>query len=409
MAILNELRDRGLIAQITHEEAFEEHVHSAPRTIYCGFDPTADSLTVGHLLPILVLKRWQLAGHRVIVVLGGGTALIGDPSGKTEMRKMLTREQILENADRFKAQAAKFLDLKNPDKGLVLNNLDWLESLKYLEFLRDIGPHFSVNRMLTAESIKLRLEKGLSFLEFNYMLLQGFDFLHLFQSHSCSIQVGGDDQWSNILGGMELVRRLSGGGQAFCVTFPLLLKSDGSKMGKSEKGAVWLDPQKTSPYEFYQFWRNVEDSMVIKLVKYFTFIPLSEIESLAKLEGADINRVKKILAFELTKMVHDESAAAQAEATASGLFTGAGLDGGEGSEPVFTYSRDQFLSIKPSVVDFLVECGVFPSKGEARRLITGGGLSIDGNKVTSVTALMPVQESWLIKKGKKSFYRINLD
>lgn len=404
MSFLQIMKDRGLVAQVTHAEELEQHLAQAPRTAYIGFDPTASSLHVGHLLQIMTLRRFQQAGHRVVAVVGGGTALVGDPTGKTDMRQMLTIERINDNMLGIKAQLAKFLDFSTSKKAIMVNNADWLEPLNYLTFLRDIGPHFSVNRMLTAECFKQRLEKGLSFLEFNYMLLQSYDFLHLYRTESCTLQMGGDDQWSNILAGMELVRRLSSG-HAFCLTTPLLTTSDGRKMGKTEKGAVWLDAAQTSPYEYFQFWRNVEDQAVERCLAFFTELPMDDIRRLAALKDAAINDAKVILAFETTKLLHGEAAAVEARATAGQLFAGGGAGG---NEPELKIAR---ASLPLSVVDFLALAEVVPSKAEARRLVAQGGLAINGEKVDDINYQVALSafdpaSGCLVKKGKKHYFRI---
>ncbi|MBP9707573.1 MAG: tyrosine--tRNA ligase [Oligoflexales bacterium] len=409
MNFIQLMRQRDFIAQITHEHELEEHLAAQSRCAYVGFDPTASSLTAGHLVPIIALSRWQKAGNKAIALIGGGTALIGDPSGKSDMRQMLNTEKIYENGQSIKKQLERFLDLSDKKNGILLNNLDWLNELKYLQILRDIGPHFSVNRMLTADSVKLRLEKGLSFLEFNYSILQSYDFLELYRKHACSVQLGGDDQWSNMLGGMELVRRMENG-KAFCVTVPLLLNSDGSKMGKTEKGAIWLDEEKTSPYEFYQYWRNIEDASVIKVLKRLSFLPNADILELSQLKGADINHAKKVLAFELCKIVHGEQKARHAEVTSEKLFSSGAAD--SGSEPVHEIEKSEFLKYQDNITEFVYLSKIFASKSEIRRLIQQGGLSIDDIKINSGDQKLPDElkskQSWLLKKGKKSYYRINL-
>jgi len=417
MGFLEVMRERGLVAQITHEEELAEHLASGPRTAYCGFDPSADSLHVGSLLPIMGLRRWQAAGHRVVALVGGGTGLIGDPSGKTEMRQMVDEGGLQKNLDGIRAQLERFLDLKDPKRGVMVDNADWLKDLKYLPFLRDIGRHFSVNRMLAAECFKQRLEKGLSFLEFNYMLLQSYDFLHLYKAQSCTVQLGGDDQWSNMLSGVDLVRRLTGG-KAFCVTMPLLTTTDGRKMGKTEKGAVWLDPVKTSPFEYYQYWRNVEDAMVEPCLRYFTDMGMTETRQLAALQGAAINDAKKRLAWECTRIAHGEAAANEAQESAGRLFGGPGAGGagsaGAGNEPEHFLDRAAFEG-KPDIgiVDMLASSGVVETKSEARRLIQQGGLTVDGAKVADSQARIAARElekdgGCLVRKGKKHYHRIRL-
>jgi tyrosyl-tRNA synthetase len=374
MGFVETMREREQIAQLTHEDELFEHLQES-RTGYIGFDPTAPSLHVGHLVTIMALRRWQQAGHRVIALVGGGTAAIGDPTGKTDMRKMLTLEDLADNAQKIKKQLESFMNLSDPKKGVLLNNADWLFKLEYLPFLREIGPHFSVNRMLTAECFKQRMEKGLSFLEFNYMLLQGYDFLHLFRSENCTVQLGGDDQWSNILGGMELVRRLSRK-QAFGVTLPLLTTTDGKKMGKTEKGAVWLDPSMTSPYEYFQYWRNVADDMVVTCYRIFTDVPVDEIAGIAKgVEAGDanaINESKEQLGFLTTEMLHGKEEAEKARETARSLFSGTAVGG---NEPTMKISPADFGD-GMNILDLLVKAEIFPSKGEVRRLIQQGGAGL---------------------------------
>lgn len=414
MGFLEVMRERGLIAQITHEEELTEHLASGPRTAYCGFDPSADSLHVGSLLPIMGLRRWQAAGHRVIALVGGGTGLIGDPSGKTEMRQMVDESGLQKNLAGIRAQLERFIDLKDPRRGIMVDNADWLKELKYLPFLRDVGRHFSVNRMLAAECFKQRLEKGLSFLEFNYMLLQSYDFLHLYRTQSCSVQLGGDDQWSNMLSGVDLVRRLTGG-KAFCVTMPLLTTTDGRKMGKTEKGAVWLDANKTSPFEYYQYWRNIEDAMVEPCLRYFTDLSVEEIRQLASLRGAAINDTKKKLAWECTRIAHGEVAANEAQESAGRLF-GGGAPGsaGAGNEPEHFLDRAALDGKSDiGIVDMLAFSGVVETKAEAKRLIQQGGLSVDGAKVTDLQARIAASElekseGCLVRKGKKHYHRVRL-
>jgi len=412
MGFLELMRERNLVAQVTHEEELTEHLSSGVRTAYVGFDPTADSLHAGSLMPVMALVRWQQAGHRVIAVVGGGTGLIGDPSGKTDMRQMLTPEGIKKNLAGIRRQLEKFLDLSTPSKGIIVDNADWLTKLEYLPFLRDIGRHFSVNRMLTAECFKNRLEKGLSFLEFNYMLLQSYDFLHLFKQEQCSVQLGGDDQWSNMLSGVDLVRRLTSG-KAFCVTTPLLTRPDGGKMGKTEKGAVWLDPEKTSPFEYFQYWRNVEDVMVGPCLRYFTHLPMSEVRRLEALPGAEINEAKKILAFECTRLLHGDTEAGAARESAAALFASGGPAGvgGSGSEPQLEISAAAFGD-GMLVSDLLVTVGALESKGEVKRLIQQGGIAINGKKVDDMAYKVTLAEfdegSCLVKKGKKHYYRIRI-
>ncbi|MDQ3230764.1 MAG: tyrosine--tRNA ligase [Pseudobdellovibrionaceae bacterium] len=400
-----------MLAQVTHEDELRAHLTGAVRTAYAGFDPTADSLHVGHLLPVLGLRRWQQAGHRVIALLGGGTALVGDPTGKTDMRQMADAETINARAEHFKKQLAPFIDFTDPKKGMVLNNADWLLKLQYLPLLREFGVHFSVNRMLTADSVKLRLEKGLSFLEFNYMILQSYDFYHLNKHEDCSVQLGGDDQWSNMLGGMELVRRKEQK-QAFCVTLPLLVTSEGKKMGKTEKGAVWIDPNLTPPFDFFQYFRNIDDSMVEQCLFYFSDLPVAEVKRLGALRDREINDAKIVLAFEATKLVHGEEEANKAKSMAAGLFAG-GAGGKPEAPEALVSAKDLPAGAAVSVVDVLVLAGIFASKSEARRLIEGGGLSLDNEKVTSTTATLDVarlktEDGVLVRKGKKSYHTLKL-
>ena len=415
MGFLEVMRERGLVAQITHEEEIAGHLATGVRTAYCGFDPSADSLHVGSLLPIMAMRRWQAAGHRVVALVGGGTGLIGDPSGKTEMRQMVEEDGLKKNLAGIRVQLERFLDMKDSNRGIIVNNADWLNDLRYLPFLRDIGRHFSVNRMLTADCFKQRLEKGLSFFEFNYMLLQSYDFLHLYRTQACTVQLGGDDQWSNMLSGVDLVRRLTGG-KAFCVTLPLLATTDGRKMGKTEKGAVWLDAEKTSPFEYYQYWRNVEDAMVEPCLRYFTDLPVAEIAQLAALKDAAINEAKKRLAWECTRFAHGEAAANEAQESAARLFgAGGSHPGGDtGNEPEHFIDRAQ-LDGKADIgiVDLLAAAGVVDTKAEAKRLIQQGGLSVDQVKITDLHARVPSialekSEGCLVRKGKKHYHRIKL-
>lgn len=406
MKLYEELKARGLIAQTTNEELISHMLNEEQITFYTGFDPTADSLHVGHFLVLTVMKRLQMAGHRPIALLGGGTTLVGDPTGKTDMRKMLTIEQIQSNADRFKEQMGRFIDFSD-GKAIMVNNADWLCDLKYLEFLREIGVHFSVNRMLTAECFKSRLEKGLTFIEFNYMLMQSYDFLKLFETYGCRLECGGDDQWSNILGGTELVRRVHGE-DVNGLTFTLLTTSEGKKMGKTEKGAVWLDPEKTTPYEFYQYWRNVRDDDVIRCLKMLTFMPLEEIAEFEGLEGQELNRAKSRLAYELTKLVHGEDEANKADEAAKSLFTS---QSDSANMPSTDLTDADFTDGAIAVLDLLVKCGLTPSKSEARRVVQQGGLVVNDEKVTDVAKTVTKDDfkdgKLIIKKGKKTFHRVN--
>lgn len=407
MTIYDELKARGLIAQVTDEEEIKELINNGKATFYIGFDPTADSLHVGHFMALCLMKRLQMAGNRPIALVGGGTGMIGDPSGRSDMRSMMTVETIQHNCDCFKKQMSKFIDFSE-GKALMLNNADWLLKLNYVELLREVGACFSVNNMLRAECYKQRMEKGLSFLEFNYMIMQSYDFYHMFQTVGCNMQCGGDDQWSNMLGGTELIRRKLGK-DAYAMTITLLLTSEGKKMGKTQAGAVWLDPEKTSPYEFYQYWRNIDDADVLKCLRMLTFLPLEQIDEMDKWEGAQLNRAKEILAFELTKLVHDEVEAQKAQDAARALFA----QGGDRSNMPTTTLTDEDLSDgKLSVVDLMVKCGLAPSKGEARRLIQQGGVEINGEKVIDTAAVCKAEamrgEGLTVKKGKKVFHRILL-
>ena len=400
--VLDELLERGYIKQFTHEEETRELLEKEKITFYIGFDPTADSLHVGHFIAMMFMAHMQKAGHRPIALIGGGTAMVGDPSGKTDMRSMLTKEQIEENVASIKKQMEKFIDFSD-DKALLVNNADWLLNLNYVEFLREIGVHFSVNRMLTAECFKQRLEKGLSFLEFNYMLMQGYDFYVLNQEYNCKMQLGGDDQWSNMIAGVELIRRKSQG-QSMAMTCTLLTNSQGQKMGKTVGGALWLDPNKTSPFDFYQYWRNVDDADVKKCLMLLTFVPVAEINELTAVEGSAINEAKKRLAYEVTKLVHGEEEAIKAKTAAEALFAG-GVD--MSTVPTVTISRDKLGS---TILDIMAENKIVPSKSEGRRLIQQGGLSLNGEKVVDV--LRTLEESdledgaALLKRGKKNYNKI---
>ena len=397
--VFDTLKERGLIAQTTHEEEIRELLGKEKVTFYIGFDPTADSLHVGHFLQMVVMRHMQLAGHRPIALVGGGTGHIGDPTGRTEMRQVMTKETIQHTCECFKKQLASVVDFSD-DKAIMVNNADWLLDLNYIEFLRDIGAHFSVNKMLAAECFKQRLEKGLSFLEFNYMLMQSYDFLMLSRKYDCKMELGGDDQWSNILGGVNLCRKKDQK-QVYGMTFTLLTNSEGKKMGKTASGAVWLDPAKTTPYDFYQYWINVGDEDVIKCIKLLTFIPMSQIREMEKWEGAELNKAKRILAYEVTKLVHGEAEADKVKQAAQAVFEG---QGSNENMPTTEISGDM------GILDILVETGLTSSKAEARRLISGGGISLDGNKVTEanliVTADMYNNNEIIIKKGKKTFHKI---
>ena len=405
LSVLDTLYERGFVHQLTHDEEIRELLETEKITFYIGFDPTADSLHVGHFLGMMVMAHMQRAGHRPICLIGGGTAMIGNPSGKTDMRKMMTAETIAHNGECFKKQMRRFIDFTD-DKALMMNNADWLMKLNYVEMLRSVGASFSVNRMLTADCFKQRLERGLSFLEFNYMIMQAYDFLELYRLTGCVMQMGGADQWSNILAGADLIRRKEAK-PAFGLTFTLLTTSDGRKMGKTEKGALWLDPEKTSPYDFYQYWRNVDDADVAKCLALLTFLPMEEVRRLASLKDQEINMAKKVLAFEVTQLVHGQEEAEKAKQAAEALFGGAGaLD----NAPTVTISRE---IIGGKLVDILTSAGIFASKGEARRLIQGGGLYVKDEKVVDPDALLMLDQfesdSLLIRKGKKSFHRLVLE
>ncbi len=404
MGVYDELKARGLIAQLTNEEKVRDLLNNGKTSFYIGFDPTADSLHVGHFVQIMVMAHMQKAGHTPIALCGGGTGMIGDPSGKTAMRRMMTREEIDHNVRCFQKQMSRLVDFSD-GKAIMVNNADWLMNLNYIQFLREVGVHFSVNRMLSFECYKQRLERGLSFFELNYMLMQSYDFLVLNRKYGCQLELGGDDQWSNIIGGVELIRKADDK-EAYGMTFTLLTTSDGRKMGKTESGAVWLDPEKTSPYDFYQYWRNVDDADVIRCLKILTFLPLEEIEAMAKWEGSQLNKAKEILAFEVTKLIHGEEEAVKAQNAARAIF-----GGGAHSEnmPSTELSDGDFTDGEISVLDLLAKTKLVPSKGEARRLIDQGGISIDDEKVNSVTAKISKSSFEkgfvIIKKGKKVYHK----
>ena len=404
--VFDTLKARGLIAQTTHEDEIRKLLGEKKITFYIGFDPTADSLHIGHFMQLIVMKHMQNAGHRPIILLGGGTTMVGDPTGKTDMRPMITQDIISHNADNFKKQMSKFIDFSD-GKALMVNNADWLLDLNYVEFLREIGVHFSVNRMLTAECFKTRMEKGLTFLEFNYMLMQGYDFYKLNKEYDCLMEFGGDDQWANILGGIELIRRKEGK-QAYGMTFTLLTTSEGKKMGKTEKGALWLDPERVSPYEFYQYWRNVDDKDVIRLLKLVTFIPLEQIAEYEKLERQELNKVKCLLAYEVTKMVHGEDAAKKANDAAMAIFSG----GSDTTNMPSAEVSSSDIQSGVNVLDLLLILKLVPSKSEARRLVQQNGLAINGDKVTAVDAVINSDffkdGEMIIKKGKKTFLKVTL-
>ena len=405
MTVWEELKARGLIAQVTDEDEIKEMVNNGKATFYIGFDPTADSLHVGHFMALCLMKRLQMAGNRPIALLGGGTGMIGDPSGRTDMRQMLTKETIQHNIDCFKQQMSRFIDFSD-GKALMVNNADWLMNLNYVELLREVGAHFSVNRMLTAECYKQRMERGLSFLEFNYMIMQSYDFYMLYQKYGCNMQFGGDDQWSNMLGGTELIRRKLGK-DAYAMTITLLLNSEGKKMGKTQSGAVWLDPNKTSPFDFYQYWRNVDDADVIKCMRLLTFLPLEEIDEMAKWEGSELNKAKEILAYQLTELVHGEEEAKKAQEGARALVSGADTS----HMPTTELSEEDFDEEgKIDLITLLVKAELVPSRSEGRRAIQQGGVSIDGEKLTDIYHTVEKDafagDGIVLKRGKKKFKKI---
>ncbi len=401
MQIYEELKARGLIAQVTDEEEIRDLVNNGKATFYIGFDPTADSLHVGHFMALCLMKRLQMAGNRPIALIGGGTGMIGDPSGRTDMRKMMTPEVIQHNCDCFKKQMSRFIEF-GEDKALMVNNADWLMNLNYIEFIRDIGACFSVNNMLRAKCYEQRMEKGLSFLEFNYMIMQSYDFLCLYERYGCNLQFGGDDQWSNMLGGTELIRKKLGK-DASAMTITLLLNSEGKKMGKTQSGAVWLDPEKTSPYDFFQYWRNVDDADVIKCMKLLTFIPIEEIEEMEKtLEGAQLNQAKERLAFELTRMIHGDEEAQKCLEAARSIFSAAG---NADNMPSTTIPAAELKDGSIGLLTLLVKCGLASSNGEARRLVQQGGVLLDGSGVTDPTMQVKLDHEVVIKKGKKVFHK----
>ena len=405
MTVYDELVARGLIAQVTDEEEIKELINNGKAIFYIGFDPTADSLHVGHFMALCLMKRLQMAGNKPIALIGGGTAMIGDPSGRTDMRQMMTKETINHNVECFKKQMSRFIEF-GEDKAMLVNNADWLMDLNYVDVLREVGAHFSVNRMLTAECYKQRMEKGLSFLEFNYMIMQSYDFYTLFQKYGCNMEFGGDDQWSNMLGGTELIRRKLGK-DAYAMTINLLLNSEGKKMGKTQSGAVWLDPNKTSPFDFFQYWRNVSDADVLKCLRMLTFLPLEQIDEMDKWEGAQLNEAKEILAFELTKMVHGEEEAEKAKEASHALFSGAGASA---NMPTIEVSADDFANGTMDIMAVLVKAGLCESRSEARRGVQQGGVSVDGEKVTDISTTYTLDdfagEGKVVKRGKKKFAKV---
>ena len=404
MTVYDELVERGLIAQVTDEEEIKELVNNGKAVFYIGFDPTADSLHVGHFMALCLMKRLQMAGNKPIALIGGGTAMIGDPSGRTDMRQMMTKETIAHNVECFKKQMSRFIDFSD-DKALLVNNADWLMELNYVDVLREVGPHFSVNRMLTAECYKQRMERGLSFLEFNYMIMQSYDFFALYQKYGCNMQFGGDDQGSNMLGGTELIRRKLGK-DAYAMTINLLLNSEGKKMGKTQKGAVWLDAAKTSPFEFFQYWRNVADSDVIKCLKMLTFLPLEQIKEMESYEGSKLNEAKEILAFELTKLVHGEEEATKALESAKALFSA----GNAANMPEAEITEDNLTDGSIDIISILALSGLVPSKSEGRRAVQQGGVSVDGEKIADIaqsyTAEQLRGDGIIVKRGKKNFRKV---
>ena len=404
MGIYEELVARGLIAQVTDEEEIKELINNGKAVFYIGFDPTADSLHVGHFMALCLMKRLQMAGNKPIALIGGGTAMIGDPSGRTDMRQMMTPETIQHNCDCFKKQMSRFIDFSD-GKALMVNNADWLMDLNYIDVLREVGAHFSVNRMLTAECYKQRMEKGLSFLEFNYMIMQSYDFYTLYQKYGCNMEFGGDDQWSNMLGGTELIRRKLGK-DAYAMTINLLLNSEGKKMGKTQSGAVWLDPEKTSPFDFYQYWRNVSDADVLKCIKMLTFLPLEEIKEMESWEGSQLNRAKEILAYELTNLVHGEEEAKKAEESAKALFSG----GNAADMPTVTITENDLRDGAIDILGLLVSSSLAASRAEARRNVEQGGVTVNGEKVTDVKKTYTpddiMAEDFVLKRGKKKFCKV---
>ena len=405
MTVYDELVARGLIAQVTDEEEIKELINNGKAVFYIGFDPTADSLHVGHFMALCLMKRLQMAGNKPIALIGGGTAMIGDPSGRTDMRQMMTKETINHNVECFKKQMSRFIEF-GEDKAMLVNNADWLMDLNYVDVLREVGAHFSVNRMLTAECYKQRMEKGLSFMEFKYMIMQSYDFYTLFQKYGCNMEFGGDDQWSNMLGGTELIRRKLGK-DAYAMTINLLLNSEGKKMGKTQSGAVWLDPNKTSPFDFFQYWRNVSDADVLKCLRMLTFLPLEQIDEMDKWEGAQLNEAKEILAFELTKMVHGEEEAEKAKEASHALFSGAGASA---NMPTIEVSADDFANGTMDIMAVLVKAGLCESRSEARRGVQQGGVSVDGAKVTDISTTYTLDdfagEGKVVKRGKKKFAKV---
>ncbi|MCI9321998.1 MAG: tyrosine--tRNA ligase [Lachnospiraceae bacterium] len=404
MTVFDELKARGLLAQLTDEEEIKELINNGKATFYIGFDPTADSLHVGHFMALCLMKRLQMAGNRPIALVGGGTGMIGDPSGRSDLRTMMTTEQIDHNCECFKKQMSRFIEF-GEGKAMMVNNADWLRDLNYIEFIRDVGVHFSVNRMLTAECYKQRMEKGLSFLEFNYMIMQSYDFLCLYEKYGCNMQFGGDDQWSNMLGGTELIRRKLGK-DAYAMTITLLLNSEGKKMGKTQKGAVWLDPEKTSPFEFFQYWRNVADADVLKCLRMLTFLPIEEIQAMDGWEGSKLNEAKEILAYELTAMVHGQEEARKAQESARALFSAGNAE----NMPTYELQEGDFKDGTIDIIGVVAAAGLTASRSEARRAVEQGGVTVDGEKVSDIKTVYTkadfAGEGKVVKRGKKSFKRV---
>lgn len=408
-SIYDVLKERDLIKQITFEDEFKKTVENESISLYLGIDPTADSIHIGHFIPLMLMSYFQKCGHRPILLIGGGTALIGDPSGKTDMRQMLTKEDIQNNVEEIKKQVSKFISFEGENAAIIANNADWILDLNYMDFIRTYGIHFNVNRMLAAECYKQRLEKGLTFFELNYMLMQSYDFLQLFENHNCKLQIGGDDQWSNMLSGVELIRKIHKNG-SFCVTCPLLLNAEGKKMGKTEKGALWLSPKKTSPYEFYQYWRNIADSEVRDVLRMLTFMPMEEIEKLSSLKDEKINEAKKIAAFEITKLIHGEEEAINAKKTSEDLFEN---QNNSENMPIVTIEKSQITNETGiSILDVLVHSKLAPSKGQAKILVTQGGILIDDEKILDINHIVNFEEFnkgyIVVKKGKKTFLKLEL-
>ena len=405
MTLYEELVARGLIAQVTDEDEIKDLINNGKAVFYIGFDPTADSLHVGHFMALCLMKRLQMAGNKPIALIGGGTAMIGDPSGRTDMRQMMTKETIQHNVDCFKKQMERFIDF-GEGKAQLVNNADWLLDLNYVELMRDVGAHFSVNRMLAAECYKQRMEKGLSFLEFNYMIMQSYDFYHLYENYGCNMQFGGDDQWSNMLGGTELIRRKLGK-DAYAMTITLLLNSEGKKMGKTQSGAVWLDPKKTTPYDFYQYWRNVGDADVLKCIRMLTFLPLEQIDEMDKWEGSRLNEAKEILAYELTALVHGKEEAEKAQASARALFGG----GAQGDIPTSEITEADLVNGSADILTLLVKSGLVPSRSEARRAVEQGGVTVDGEKITDIKTVYTkdaLANGLTLRRGKKNYKKVVL-